>query len=700
MRCGFVDLRGRSPKDEALKAACRGKDGARASFDFVDPAEFSLLPGTPFVYWTSDAIRELFTANEPLEAGGRESVVGLQTSDDFRFLRLAWEVPASAGSEWRLFAKGGSESRYFSDLHLNVLWGADGHQLKVFAATTPGSSHWSRNIRNPQHYFANGITFPARPHRRGWMYLVSGAAFGHLSPMVFVEKGSELSWLAVLNSSTFHFLAQLLMSRGHGNSSQTLTYEKGLVASVPVPMLQGDSKERLAELARRGWSLRRLLDTAVERSHAFVLPALLQVDGTDLGERASAWAARVAEVESDLDRVQVEVDSYCFALYGISQNDRQAIVEWFQVNESAEDGILDDRESADRIDEFVSKDRKELTKQLVSWTVGVGTGRFDFRLATPGRELLQEPDPFSPLTTCSPGMLVGENGMPLREPPSGYPIEISPYFVCDPGHPLDLSTRIRTTFDVMFGLRSDVWWGNVGEELGGGSGDLSAWLKKGFFDYHLKMYSKSRRKAPILWPLGTRSASYLLWLYADRATNDSLFQALHDVVEPKASLEEQRLTRIRHDARQSPSASQRREIDKQAAFVDELRELAETIESVAPLWAPDLNDGIVIVLAPLWRLFAHHRAWSKELKAHWTKLAAGGYDWAQLAMRLWPERVVQKCAEDRSLAIAHGLEDVFWVQGDSSSEKWHPRKFPTTPVEQLIAQRLNPAVVAALAGQP
>jgi hypothetical protein len=26
-------------------------------------------------------------------------------------------------------------------------------------------------------------------------------------------------------------------------------------------------------------------------------------------------------------------------------------------------------------------------------------------------------------------------------------------------------------------------------------------------------------------------------------------------------------------------------------------------------------------------------------------------------MRLWPERVVPKCAKDRSLAIAHGLED-------------------------------------------
>ena len=123
---------------------------------------------------------------------------------------------------------------------------------------------------------------------------------------------------------------------------------------------------------------------------------------------------------------------------------------------------------------------------------------------------------------------------------------------------------------------------------------------------------------------------------------------------------------------------------------------ADGLEAVAPLWAPDLNDGIVIVLSPLWRLFAHHRPWSRELKKHWDKLTAGDYDWAQLAMRLWPERVILKCAEDRSLAIAHGLEDVFWVQDADNTDKWHPRTTPTTPADLLIADRHDPATKAAL----
>jgi hypothetical protein len=98
---------------------------------------------------------------------------------------------------------------------------------------------------------------------------------------------------------------------------------------------------------------------------------------------------------------------------------------------------------------------------------------------------------------------------------------------------------------------------------------------------------------------------------------------------------------------------------------------------------------------PLWRLVPGHKPWQKELKAKWAELAAGKYDWAHLAMHLWPERVVPKCATDRSLAIAHTLEDVFWVEG--ADGKWRARETPTIPVETLVAERTSAAVKAALA---
>ena len=93
---------------------------------------------------------------------------------------------------------------------------------------------------------------------------------------------------------------------------------------------------------------------------------------------------------------------------------------------------------------------------------------------------------------------------------------------------------------------------------------------------------------------------------------------------------------------------------------------------MAPLWNPNLNDGVIINFAPLWRLVPQHRAWQKECKSTWDKLCKGDYDWAHLAMHLWPERVVPKCAKDRSLAIAHGLEEIFWYE--DSDGKWVARE--------------------------
>jgi hypothetical protein len=77
----------------------------------------------------------------------------------------------------------------------------------------------------------------------------------------------------------------------------------------------------------------------------------------------------------------------------------------------------------------------------------------------------------------------------------------------------------------------------------------------------------------------------------------------------------------------------------------------------------------------------------------WDSLCEGKYDWAHLAMHLWPERVVPKCTTDRSLAIAHGLEDVFWEQ---MSGKWVPKPDVRHLIPDLVHERTSPAVKAAL----
>jgi len=122
----------------------------------------------------------------------------------------------------------------------------------------------------------------------------------------------------------------------------------------------------------------------------------------------------------------------------------------------------------------------------------------------------------------------------------------------------------------------------------------------------------------------------------------------------------------------------------------------DEVKCVAPLWNPILDDGVVLTMASLWRLVPQHKPWQRELKGKWDELAAGKNDWAHLAMHLWPERVIPKCSANRSLAIAHGLEDVFWTKGDDC--KWKPRPMPTRLVDGLVRERTSVAVKAALKG--
>src|SRR5437867_492651 len=277
-------------------------------------------------------------------------------------------------------------------------------------------------------------------------------------------------------------------------------------------------------------------------------------------------------------------------------------------------------------------------------------------------------------------MLAGDDGLPVASVPSGYPLTfpVNGILVDDPGHRHDMTAAVRLVFDEVFGANADARRNEAATLLDPKDHDLRAWLASSFFEHHLKRYSKSRRKAPILWQLGTSSGRYSVWLYAHRLTRDSFFQIQNDVIGPKLAHEESQLTSLVQGAGGSPSAKDRKEIAAQETFVGELRAMLDEVKRVTPLWNPTLDDGVVLTMAPLWRLVPQHKSWQKELKSKWYELAAGNYDWAHIAMHLWPERVVPKCATDRSLAIAHGLENVFWIEGKDG--KWVLRSQPTRPI--------------------
>jgi hypothetical protein len=184
--------------------------------------------------------------------------------------------------------------------------------------------------------------------------------------------------------------------------------------------------------------------------------------------------------------------------------------------------------------------------------------------------------------------------------------------------------------------------------------DVRRWLRRDFFPNHLRQYSKSRRKATIYWPLSTVSGDYTLWLYYPALTDQTLYIAANDFVGPK--LEETSRLAAALRTRTDRSREEERQLEELQDLEAEVKELQDELLRLAPAWKPNHDDGVQITAAPLWRLF-RHRSWQTVLKETWEKLEKGDYDWAHLAMTCWPTRVRQKCRTDKSLAIAHNLED-------------------------------------------
>jgi hypothetical protein len=196
------------------------------------------------------------------------------------------------------------------------------------------------------------------------------------------------------------------------------------------------------------------------------------------------------------------------------------------------------------------------------------------------------------------------------------------------------------------------------------------WLQRDFFPFYLQRYSKSRRKALIYWPLATTSGSYSLWVYYPSLTSQTLYTAINNFVEPRLEQVGADVTALR-----TKGSARTRDDEKQfealQAFELELIELRDTLLKLAPTYKPNHDDGVQISAATLWPLF-RHKPWQKVLKDTWTKLEKGDYDWAHLAMNYWPDRVREKCKIDKSLAIAHGLEDLY-IEPEAKPKKTRGR---------------------------
>jgi hypothetical protein len=205
---------------------------------------------------------------------------------------------------------------------------------------------------------------------------------------------------------------------------------------------------------------------------------------------------------------------------------------------------------------------------------------------------------------------------------------------------------------------------------------LREWIRhpEGFFANHLAGYSKSRRRAPIYWPLSTQSGGFTAWLYYPRISGAMVAACVNRLRADDDTLkrEEDRLLTARHAGALAADGQER--LDRLGSERRERTELREALRDLVDRnFQPHLDDGAVVNAAPLAAWF-RNPAWRDVAKETWGELQNGEHDWSHLALWLRPDEVRARCQTEHDLAIAHGREDLYVPPANAAARRGRGRR--------------------------
>ena len=463
-------------------------------------------------------------------------------------------------------------------------------------------------------YFRPGITY-SRRSLKGLSFrpLPANCICNEKGPML-ISPGNEFALLALANSSLFKYLVSIQCAAS--------AYEIGAIQRVPLPMPFDKHEPTLSRLGEAIANVYVRMSCFDETDIHFVWPELLSNSETweQMLTSVKTW---MTDSRQTVDTLLKTLDATVCGAYQIDPltfppNDYDAMEEVFQAY----------------------SDKCSIPQLLLSFAVGCVFGRWDIRFAT-GARRPEHSEIFDALPNASSASLQVVDGHM-----EGYAlvIESNGVLLDDSEHHDDIVRRVREALEVIWGKRAGAVEKETCEILG--VKELRDYFRKpskgGFWDDHVSRYSKSRRKAPIYWLLQSSKKNYALWLYYHRLDKDLLFKALVNYVEPKIRLETSRLETLRSQkaaAGESGKEAKRlaKEVERQEDFLSELRDFEDKLRRAANLHLePDLNDGVVLNIAPLYELVP----W-KEAKNYWEELLEGKYEWSSIGKQLRQKGLVK-----------------------------------------------------------
>lgn len=618
------------------------------------------LPLHPLIYWIPQTTLRKLSRHLPLEPTGAVVRQGLGTGDNAQFIRAFWEVPSealagfgchtpqdvrkqlTADYSWAFHVRSGSSQPWYSPLTLVIEWSRLGEKLK---------NHWrskgetpSRYIPSEELYFRPGLSWTLR-HFRLIPYIVPAGCIPSASRyMAFPNDGHESDVLSLSAS-----VVATAFMRFYGEKFEWPKHLVDTFKRLPFKPFDAELSNLLRRRVEQEVLVRRNFYRNREPFLDFTLPSA--VKSWDCGE-STGWNWYTLLGEDIEEKIASVFDLDRDELSGLARDMSEAIQIRLKPTITDEDSPENTDEEADGESELAfDLSTKGIASDLVSWSVGIVMGRWDVRYAIDSSLSPNLPDAFSPSIVYPLGSLLDTSGRPAKSPSSlatlcpkhrqtdEYPINVSwdGILVDDSEHAKDIVNGVVHVFDMVWPDEGVKW-----EAIVCGSVQVKALRdyfrksgKGGFWSEHIGRYSMSRRKAPIYWLLQSSKKNYAIWLYYHRLDKDLLFKARVNYVEPKIRLETSRLDSLRTQkaaAGESGKEAKRlaKDVERQEDFLSELRDFEDKLRRAANLHLePDLNDGVVLNIAPLWELVP----W-KEAKSYWDELLKGEYEWSSIGKQL------------------------------------------------------------------
>jgi len=175
----------------------------------ADASTFHDIPGSPIAYWASKAVHNAFRNGLHFDAVSHPKV-GMQTSNNDKYLRLWWEsdfLSCSLDKKWIKYLKGGSYRKWYGNLDWLLLYKND----PSWILRQPNAKVLSEDFLSKPKVTWTDLTSGANSFRSApidTFYDISGHCY-------FPKPGDEEKLIAYSNSSVFSTLLAMFNSTMH-----------------------------------------------------------------------------------------------------------------------------------------------------------------------------------------------------------------------------------------------------------------------------------------------------------------------------------------------------------------------------------------------------------------------------------------------------------------------------------------------------